>query len=387
MTELNDMNHSLARPAATSDSLAANHVRLSPREWLVALVVVSALFVLVPKLWERAEPLRAGSDYRIPYSLSNDYWLFRRSVSTACAEETVLVLGDSVIWGHYVKAAETLPHYLNEQVGAERFSNLGVDGIHPAALAGLVQHHGRTIEGKDILLHLNLLWMSSARRDLRERKEFRFNHPRLVPQFYPSIPCYTEPVSGRIGVVVERYLPFSGWAQHLRLTSFTTDETSDVPTWTMKHPYASPFDALTLELPSPDEPVSPPVVAQPWTEQGLRKANFPWVDLETSFQWASFTRTVALLQARGNRVFVLLGPLNEHMLTEESRQIYQDLKKIARAWLELNTVPAAVPEALASERYADVSHPLAEGYERIAEGLFADTTFVRFLSGKEAHQP
>ena len=56
-------------------------VRLSlasgPRSVLCAVVFV----VGAPILWERYEPLQPGPDYRMPYDLSNDYWLYDRYAS------------------------------------------------------------------------------------------------------------------------------------------------------------------------------------------------------------------------------------------------------------------------------------------------------------------
>ena len=158
-----------------------------------------------------------------------------------------LLIGDSVIWGHYVASEETLSHYLNEAAGGPKFANLGVDGIHPIAMSGLLEYYGTPIVSKDVILQCNLLWMSSPRHDLRTDKAFSFNHPKLVPQFYPRIPCYAEPLSGRIGIAIGRHVPFLGWTDHLRIAYFGN---TDLPNWTMEHPYEDPLRAITLELPS-----------------------------------------------------------------------------------------------------------------------------------------
>ena len=109
------------------------------------------------------------------------------------------MLGDSVVWGYYVSADQTLSHYLSELSGGRRFANLGVDQVHPVAMAGLVEHYGRAMAGKRVLLHYNPLWMSSDERDLETAKEVG-NHSRLIPQFFPGIPSYHEPLEGRLGV-------------------------------------------------------------------------------------------------------------------------------------------------------------------------------------------
>jgi hypothetical protein len=66
--------------------------------------------------------------------------------------------------------------------GGPRVVNLGVDGVHPVALAGLVEHYGHEIRGRKVLLHCNLLWMSSPEADLQGGKERSINHPALIPQ-------------------------------------------------------------------------------------------------------------------------------------------------------------------------------------------------------------
>ena len=355
----------------------SNDVRLAPREWLIAGVVLLALFHFTPVVWKRIEPLHAGADYRVPYRLGNDYWTYQRHCGEVCEDRKTLVLGDSVIWGHYVRNDETLSHYLNELTGQPRFANVGVDGIHPAALAGLVSHYGRAISDRDVILHANLLWTSSERHDLQVTKEFAFNHPTLVPQLVPRIPCYKASLEERIGIVVGREVPLWAWADHLRIAYY---DGGDLAMWTIDHPYANPAGPITLELPSPEP--SPEKTAEPWTDRRIPPYNPPWVPLETSFQWGQLRRTIDTLQRRGNRVFVVVGPFNEHMLTEESLAVYQQRKEEAAVWLQENQIPHAVPPALPSRLYADASHPLAEGYRRLAEQLLADESFVRFLEAQ-----
>jgi len=353
----------------------SNAVRLRPRQWLLVAAVLAVLIYSIPVLWTRIERLDAGPDYRVPYRLSHDYWHVGRYFGRVAAEDKTLVLGDSVVWGHYVSTKETLSHYLNELAGDARFANLGIDGIHPAAMAGLVEHYGTDIAGKRVLLHLNLLWMSSRRHDLTSGKESALNHPKLVAQFYPAVPDYRASLSERIGIVVGRNVSFFGWVDHLRIAYF--DDT-DLARWTLDHPRDNPVGAVTLELPSPDEPPSPKPVAQPWTATGMRPFNPPWVELETSLQWRSFRRTVEVLRSRGNTVFVLVGPFNEHMLGPESLATYRKRVRQAVEWLKEQGIPHCAPPALPTEYYADASHPLAEGYGLLAEQLMEDEAFVRF---------
>jgi len=355
----------------------SNAVRLSVRQWLVASGILLLMAWGVPLAWKQAEPLEPGPDYRVPYPLSHDYWMVRRWFDHAASGPSILVLGDSVVWGHYVQSRQTLSHYLSQLDGEHSFSNLGVDGIHPAALAGLVEHYAKSVRGRRVLLHCNPLWMSSPRHDLAIDKEFAFNHPALVPQFMPWIPCYRETLSRRLGIVVRRHVPFFSWIDHLEIAYF---DNTDLAAWTMEHPYANPLEAPTLRLPSPDTPPSPRPVARPWFEQGIERFNPPWVDLAVSFQWERFRRTVEILRRRDNRVFVLVGPFNQHMLVPESRRAYQARWQQAVHWLQTHGIPPAAPPPLASHQYADASHPLAEGYRSLAQGLLRDQAFRAFVN-------
>ena len=212
-----------------------------------------------------------------------------------------------------------------------------------------------------------------------------FNHPDLVPQFYPRIPCYRASISERLGIVVGRSVAFFGWAEHLRIAYFGGDDLSH---WTIEHPYENPATAVTLELPSPDEPPSPPPDPRPWTEKGIRKFTPEWVALDASLQWRFFQRTVRLLQQRGNRVFALVGPFNEHMLTEEGLKGYTERKEQVAAWLAhpSQAVPHCVPTPLPSRAYADLSHPTAEGYRLLARQLSEQETFQAFQSDGEENR-
>ncbi len=368
-------NRSVA--GAPDDRFAANDVRLSLRGWVVAAILIGAGCWLIPRLWQSFEPLKTGSDYRLPYRLGNDYWHYQRMCRQVCANDTTLLVGDSVLWGHYVDCDGTLSHYLNEQAGGPRFDNLGIDGIHPVALAGLVDFYGQAIRDRRVILNCNLLWISSPRHDLSSDKEAPFNHPALVPQFEPWIPCYKASLSERLGIVASRRVGFFGWADHVRTAYFDGD---DLATWTIEHPRENPISRITFQLPSPDEPPSPVPDPRPWNEKGIRQVTPEWVSLDRSLQWQYFRRTVQLLQQRGNRVFVLIGPLNEHMLTEGGLAEYSLRKAEVADWHAEQRIPYYAPPALASELYADLSHPAADGYARLASQLLAQPTFQAFLS-------
>jgi len=181
-------------PAANEPGIApfgSNELRLSAREWLVSIAIVLTCLLTIPWIWKHFESFAPQSDYRIPYALSKDYWLYQRRIEQVARPGNVLVLGDSVVWGEYVRPDGTLSHFLNEQLPAgDRFVNCGVNGLFPLAMAGLVQNYGRAIRDGKVIVHCNVLWMSSPKADLSDPRPQNFNHSRLVPQFFPRIPSY-----------------------------------------------------------------------------------------------------------------------------------------------------------------------------------------------------
>jgi hypothetical protein len=102
--------------------------------------------------------------------------------------------------------------------------------------------------------------------------------------------------------------------------------------------------------------------------------------LTTSLQWRAFRETVADLLRRHNSVLVVVGPLNEHMLLPESRARHQQLLAQVRNWLDEQQVPHVTPSLLPSEEYADASHPLSTGYQRLAAEIRASEAYQAWRS-------
>ncbi|MBN2137526.1 MAG: hypothetical protein JW720_06950 [Sedimentisphaerales bacterium] len=364
-TEQTDV--SLNGTAETGVPYGSNCLRLSLGEWFAVGLVVAATALAVPALWPVAERFEPGENYRIPYSMSNDYYLFGRYAEWAAGKYDTLVVGDSVIWGHYVSRGDTLASQLNRLVGKGEFANLGVDGIHPAALEGLLRYYGKAVSGKNVILHLNLLWMSSPRHDLQTDKEHHFNHPQLVPQFAPRIPCYKASFADRASVAVGRRVPLFSWVSHIDIAYF---QGSDVPAWSIEHPYDCPFRAVTFRFAASDEYERNAEPADP-----SRDTVLDWVDLETSLQWRFFKSAVELLRQRGNRVFVVLGPFNEHLLAPQSLDAYRKMQAMIESWFREKGIPCFVPDVLPGEYYCDASHPLGEGYAELARRLVENESF------------
>lgn len=368
--------------AETPDNdFSSNNIRLNACEWLMALGLFAVIILVTPPLWRSAEKIETHADYRVPFELSNDYWVFDRHTRRLPAE-AIAVVGDSVVWGEYVDRNGTLPHFLSEQTGRP-FINAGVNGLYPLALEGLIKHHGAALQNRKVLLHCNLLWLSSPERDLQTPKEQTFNHPALIPQISPRIPSYHADTETRLVRTIENRVAFFTWVNHLQESHF---DQKSIPQWTIAeaknnpdfHPnsYANPLVQIRMTVPpektnDPDRGTASPR-HQPWS--GARR-ELDWVPLETSLQWRAFQRLVNLLKSRGNDVYVVVGPLNQHMLAEENLVRFRELRSGVTAWLTKSKIPHWAGDALPTEQYADASHPLTQGYRQLAKTLAGEKSF------------
>jgi len=129
----------------------------------------------------------------------------------------------------------------------------------------------------------------------------------------------------------------------------------------------------------PDSVGVPEPAGETWVQKGAKKQDVTWVRFDTSLQWKFFRRALDLLQNQGNRVFVLVGPFNEHMLNEADAADYEAIKTQAADWLVKNNIPFSLLRPLPPEHYVDASHPLGEGYALWARRLLEDPVFVRWI--------
>jgi hypothetical protein len=337
------------------------------------------------------EKFDVGRDYRIPYTLSKDYWLYQRRLKETTTKDNILVLGDSVVWGEYVLPDGTLSHFLNEQTKSDRFVNIGVNGLYPLAIEGLVNHYA-DLHDRKIILHCNVLWMSSPKADLQDPKPQSINHSRLLPQFRP-IPSYKADANERLSVLVERNMQFMSWVTHLQSAYFND---KSIPAWTLQsddndrypNSYKNPLSQITLRVPNApaDDPQRGPKSPRhkPWTQSGGGPTTFDWVGTEghlswTSLQWASFLHTLDKLRADRNDVLVVIGPFNSHMIAAESMAGFERIKTEIIATLKSRGIAFVAPETLPSEMYADASHPLTQGYELLAKRLLQNAEFTKMI--------
>ena len=140
-----------------SDQKTGLFLRLSPRWWCIVLAVWLLAMWLAPGIGERWEGFAPSDDYRVPYPMSEDYWHYDRLTRLRAEAKQALLIGDSVVWGEYVKPEDSLASCLNRRIGAARFANGGVNGLHPIAMAGMVEHYTSGLHNQKVVVHCNLL--------------------------------------------------------------------------------------------------------------------------------------------------------------------------------------------------------------------------------------
>jgi hypothetical protein len=348
-------------------------MQLSPAEWAIALVLSIGLSLGVPWWASTREEISLERHPRQPYELSEDDWIFERRAELAAATADLVILGDSVVWGEYVAPSDTLDVYLSRATG-RRVVQLGVNGLHPVAMEGLVRAHGRSIRGLRVLLHWNPLWTANEERDLGSTTPVSFQHSRLARQFFGRVPAYDASFEERLDRAMERYVEPWQWSEHVRLAYL---DGLDLPSWWLENPGASIRAALSRPLLVPD--ARPRHDARSWLERRIPLQDHRWIRSNDSFQWRAFVATIEVLRSRGNGVAVLVGPFNEHILSPESRRLLgigrveleHELDRLGVRWI--------APTPLPSELYADASHPLAAGYEELARRIVASRELTAFL--------
>jgi len=364
---------------------------LTPWQWCTVVVLFMCVVFGLPTGWKSWETFEPDINDRVPYEASQDYWQYERHLDERNESDTIYFVGDSVVWGEYVTPDGTWSAFLNEQSnGKPQFVNQALNGLYPLALEGLITHYAEGLSGRKVMLHCNLLWMSSPQADLSQAKEQVFNHPTLVPQFRPRIPSYHADIDTRLGRAIGHRWSFLAWVRHLQIQYW---DQKDPYAWTFaddgKYPtsypntYRMPWSELDFTLlsePNPDpERGVDSKRHSPWSTDGIGTQRFDWVELQDSLQWAAFQRLCKLLQKRDNDLIVILGPFNKHIMAEENRTHFESIESGAKEWFQSSNIPFIAPATLDSALYGDASHPLTEGYRALAVELWNDPDFANWL--------
>ena len=337
-------------------------------------IIISFLILLlcgaaIPYLFPLIDNASFTGNYRIPYSMGEDYCLYYRYSKHVEEGNTIPIIGDSVIWGHYTGRDNTISAYLNKMNKKTTFSNMGLDGIHPAAMNGLISHYSSKFSNRKIIAGVNLLWMSSQRHDLSGPANNEINHKILLPQLYTEIPSYKPSFEEKLSSLITRSVPLYSWIDHIRLTKFAG---KSLYIWSIENPHTSISEYFTKK----EDEFKAPEGLNP---DKMQEQNIEWISAGNSLQWKFIVETLISLKEDGNEVAALITPFNTGMMTEESRKKYFAILAEMEWILRENGITPIIPLILEKKYFADSSHPTAEGYKLIAEDIMKNREFLEFI--------
>ncbi|HZE95750.1 MAG TPA: hypothetical protein VE981_01870 [Planctomycetota bacterium] len=188
-----------------------------------------------------------------------------------------------------------------------------------------------------------------------------YNRPDLVPRLAAHFTGPFRETASLSWSHLMRNSPLKDWGERL------ADTRVDFLAWSLDHPYESPLRAISSTLP-PSEDLHRQRLVR-WDEHPTLPMDSSWSSPDESEQWKAFRRILSLLERRGNRVLVVLGPMNEHMMDIPTRTAYGKLKAALLADLAKDGVRVFAPSLLDSAHYADICHPLGPGYDSLAREL------------------
>lgn len=332
------------------------------------LLILIITVMMLPCFFPLVKDGEFAGSYRLPYRQGEDYFLYEKYCRYAARSGKIIVIGDSVIWGHYVEPEATLPAQMNSLSGKDAFINLGIDGIHPVVFFGLVDNYCGSITGARVIVGINLLWMSSPKHDLSGEVNSSINHKMLLPQFTERIPAYSPSFEERLTCAVKREVTLFRWIDHAR--SYMAGR--NFFAWTMEHPAEDPRIFFARQ----DESFTPPDVMKP---ERMVPADMEWVSPDMSLQWKYMKRAITLIKSRGNSVVAVITPFNRFMLSEKSLAEREMIMAQMMRELAAEGIKVLTPELDKKELFADLSHPSASGYRYMSSLLFADADFAEFI--------
>lgn len=336
---------------------------------LTSFILLGLTVVIVPFSCPATDSASFTENYRIPYSMGEDYFLYNRYSKNAAQKNRIPVIGDSVIWGHYTDKENTLPANLNKLNTETGFINMGLDGIHPAAMNGLIKYYTPEFKNRKIIVGVNLLWMSSPRHDLSGPVNNEINHKVLLPQFKPAIPSYQPSFEEKISASITRSVPFFSWIDHIKLSKFAA---KSFYLWTMDNPSGNLAEYLSHK----DDVFKIPESMLP---EKMQEQNIEWITTDKSLQWRFVIDNFIYLKKNGNKIAAVITPFNTYMMTNESRKKYFSILAEIEWILRENGIIPIIPLILEKKYFADASHPTAEGYKLIAEDMMKNREFTEFI--------
>lgn len=370
--------------------------------WIVILVILANF--IIPLIWEKTEKKIVPENARLPYHLSKDYWLYKSLIEgsrSTTQRIPVSVIGDSVVWGEYVDRDATLSAFMNEHSTGQssfKFINAGINGLYPVVLKGLMEGYYPHNRNLPVILHVNLLWMSNREADLQDSKERTLNHTSLLPQLFQQIPPYKASLEQRLEIKMSQQIPLSRLAQHIQAAYFNNQS---IPNWTMElgsswppdYPNANKNFLNQINYKNLEEEENDPDRGRAsarhtsWILKGMTEQPDRWVDPESSIQYSAILELTKNLKRRSSSLFVVVGPLNKHMMEPVAAEKCTEMENLVSDWLDKKGISHLVLPTLPSEMYADSSHPLSLGYDQMARVLMSSAPFSKWLSELEIENP
>jgi hypothetical protein len=342
---------------------------MNKKKYIILTVIAAATLLSVAYIFPLTGYNNFTENYRIPHSMNEDYYLYKIYSKHIASGSLIQVIGDSVIWGHYVSDEDTLTACLNRSTKDKKFANMGLEGSYPIVMNGLIENFSSGLKNKKIIVGFNLLWISSQKHDLSGEPESNINHKRVLPQIYPVIPSYNPNIEDRLSAIVSR-CNLLLLIEHIKMSRF---KEKNFYSWTMEHPHSSIIDYFT----NSEIPIYKPTAAIRLDQ--MHEQNIDWVPIDKSMQWKFMLKTIAYLKKNGDDIIVLITPFNTYMVAEKSRERYYSIISDISDELSGNSIDFIIPVIDEKKYFADSSHFTAEGYRAMAENLLSSKKFQKFL--------
>jgi len=332
--------------------------KMNKTKYIIIILIVITITIIYAMLSLTANYVFT-ENYRVPHRMNEDYYLFKKYSGHLASDNAIQIIGDSVIWGHYVSEDDTLSAYLNKFSKDKKFANMGLEGIYPIAMNGLIRNFSM-LKDKKIIVGFNLLWISSPKHDLSGEPEHNINHKKILPQFYRGIPSYKPDIEDRLTAIISISAPLL-WIEHIKMNYF---KEKNFYAWTIENPHNNIMNYFSGNSNGIYIPPEPMRLTQ------ANKQNIEWVEIEKSIQWKYLLKTISYLKKNGNDIIVLITPFNTYMLTDQSRDKYYSIISDIRKELSGTDINFIIPEIQEKNFFADSSHFTAEGYRAIATEIY-----------------
>ena len=248
--------------------------------------------------------------------------------------------------------------------------------MHPIALAELLTYHAPAVANTRVILQFDPLWLMQEGPSSPHGRAVLFNRPDLIPRLAGH---FAGPFRNVVSLSWSHLLtnsPLKDWGDRL------ADTRIDFLAWSLDHPYESPLQAISSALPPSED--RHPLKLDSWNRHSTALVVTRFDRLDQDIQWQAFLRILSLLELRGNEVLVVLGPMNEHMMSAETLEAYRALKTEMAESLRARHARYFLPTALPSGHYGDICHPLGAGYAELARELLEKES--GWLLGLEARR-